>query len=938
MSFTSKRVAFLLPWLLGLAAGCGGSNLVLPSEGVAAKIVVASGDKQAGVVGVPLVGNIVVRVTDSKDRPVQSQQVTFTPADASSGQAVPPSATTNADGQVSVQWVLGAVAGTQTMLAKAVGNGAPANLSVIITATASSSVPAKLEKVAGDGQTATAGAAVSIAPAVKVSDAQGNPVAGVPVTFAIATGAGSVNPTTAVPTNATGIAAVTSWTLGAVAGTNTLTATIPGSGVAGNPATFTATGVPGSAGQLAMNQQPSAAAQSGTPFTQQPTLQVQDARGNPVKTAGIAVTAAIASGSGGTLIGQVTVSTDNKGVATFTNLGITGAQGIYSISFTNPSLTGVTSAPITLTAGAPAQLAITTQPPAAAQSGVLFNPQPIVQVQDGQGNAVAQPGIAVTASLNGTGGSLGGTKTVNTDGTGSAAFTDLLINGSSGAYTITFSAPSLAFATSTTIAIGAGVPTQLAFTQQPSNVAAGAAITPAVQVSIEDGSGNIVANATNQVTVAIGNNPGASVLSGTLTVSAVSGVATFANLSLNKSGNGYTLVATSGSLAQATSGSFNVRAGPATQIAANSATSQSGQVSAAVPAPPSVIVRDANGNPVSGVAVTFAVTSGGGSISPTSPIATNSSGIATLTSWTLGPNPGSNQVTAAVSGLSGSPVTFDATGVAALSITTTSPLPAGEVGVAYSTTLSLAGGSAPYTWSVTSGSLPAGLSPNPSTGVISGTPTSATTANFTIQVMDATSATATKSFQLTITAVTITTTSLPGGSVGNSYSQTLSAVGGQPPYTWAVTVGSLPPGLALSPATGAITGTPTTTAGSPFGFMVKATDQLGGSDTQGLSIGVAQGATTTTLTQVSPATATAGSQITVTVSVTAAVGTPTGRVNVDDGAGNPIACFIPDISAAQTCSFTSSSVPGSYTATATYLGDSNYNGSSDATGQGYTLQ
>ena len=64
MSFPFKRVAFLLPGLLGLAAGCGGSNLVLPSEGVAAKIVVVSGDKQAGVVGVPLVASLVVRVTD----------------------------------------------------------------------------------------------------------------------------------------------------------------------------------------------------------------------------------------------------------------------------------------------------------------------------------------------------------------------------------------------------------------------------------------------------------------------------------------------------------------------------------------------------------------------------------------------------------------------------------------------------------------------------------------------------------------------------------------------------------------------------------------------------------------------------------------------------------------------------------------------------------
>src|SRR5512135_328599 len=58
MSFMFKRVGFLLPAVLGLAAGCGGSNLVLPSEGVAAKMATVSGDKQAGIVGVPLVANL----------------------------------------------------------------------------------------------------------------------------------------------------------------------------------------------------------------------------------------------------------------------------------------------------------------------------------------------------------------------------------------------------------------------------------------------------------------------------------------------------------------------------------------------------------------------------------------------------------------------------------------------------------------------------------------------------------------------------------------------------------------------------------------------------------------------------------------------------------------------------------------------------------------
>jgi hypothetical protein len=84
-----------------------------------------------------------------------------------------------------------------------------------------------------------------------------------------------------------------------------------------------------------------------------------------------------------------------------------------------------------------------------------------------------------------------------------------------------------------------------------------------------------------------------------------------------------------------------------------------------------------------------------------------------------------------------------------LSVTTT-PLPIGNVSAAYSTTLAATGGVAPYTWSVTVGTLPAGLSLDPSTGAITGTPTTAGTSTFTVQVKDSTSATATSSLSITI--------------------------------------------------------------------------------------------------------------------------------------------------------------------------------------------
>src|SRR5437773_11511922 len=101
-------------------------------------------------------------------------------------------------------------------------------------------------------------------------DARGNPVAGVSVTFAVATGGGSVEPTAPVVTGANGVAAATSWTLAATAASNTLTPTAAGSGISGNPVTFTATGTAGAAARLSIATQPSSAAQSGAPLAQDP--------------------------------------------------------------------------------------------------------------------------------------------------------------------------------------------------------------------------------------------------------------------------------------------------------------------------------------------------------------------------------------------------------------------------------------------------------------------------------------------------------------------------------------------------------------------------------------------------------------------------------------------------------------------------------------------
>ena len=159
---------------------------------------------------------------------------------------------------------------------------------------------------------------------------------------------------------------------------------------------------------------------------------------------------------------------------------------------------------------------------------------------------------------------------------------------------------------------------------------------------------------------------------------------------------------------------------------------------------------------------------------------------------------------------------------APLTIMTVS-LPSAQVGVPYSQTLQASGGTTPYSWSISAGSLPAGLTLT-SAGVISGSPTAAGTANFTVAVTDANSSSDTQALSLTVAAapLVITTTSLADGQVGIAYSQTLQASGGTPPYTWSISAGSLPPGLTLNASTGVISGTPTSSG--TFSFTVKVTD------------------------------------------------------------------------------------------------------------------
>ena len=175
--------------------------------------------------------------------------------------------------------------------------------------------------------------------------------------------------------------------------------------------------------------------------------------------------------------------------------------------------------------------------------------------------------------------------------------------------------------------------------------------------------------------------------------------------------------------------------------------------------------------------------------------------------------------------------------VGPVEITAPSSLPSAQIGTFYSATLTVAGGSSPYTWSVSAGTLPAGLTLS-TAGVFSGTPTTAGPASFTVKVTDAAAQTSTAAMQISIAPapLQITTSSpLPGGQVTVAYSVTLTATGGTSPYAWSVSAGTLPAGLTLSTA-GVLSGTPTTSG--PASFTVKVTDAAAQTSTAAMQISI----------------------------------------------------------------------------------------------------
>src|SRR5438105_4112070 len=514
------------------------------------------------------------------------------------------------------------------------------------------------------GQPTPAVAGVAISPAVQVvaQDALGNTLTSfngtVTVVLASNPGGDTLSGTKAVAAQ-NGVATFADLSVTRVGAGYTLqaSATLSGTTLTATSNSFTVS--PAVAKRLVFTGQP-----GNTPAGAAiPAIQVtaRDSFGNTATGFAGNVTLAIGTNPGGGTLSGTPTQAAVGGVASFSGLTINKAGTGYTLTAAATGLAVGTSAPFNITAAAAGQLAFATPPSSAARSGVPIAQQPVLRTEDVNGNPVSRSGTPVTAAIASGGPALSGVNPVATDAGGRAAFTNLTITGVAGPRTLSFTAAQLAVLTSGPVTVIAGAATQVAVNAgNNQTVAAGSAVPIPPSVIVKDASGNPVPGV--GVTFAVA--PGSGSLTGATQTTDAGGIATVGSWTLGTTAGANSLTATSAGLAGSpVTFTATGTAGTAGSIAVDAGDNQSASVNTAMATPPAVIVKDAHGNPVQGVSVTFAVGLGSGSITGASQT-TNASGIAAVGSWTLGTAAGQNTLTATAPGVNGSPITFTASGTA----------------------------------------------------------------------------------------------------------------------------------------------------------------------------------------------------------------------------------------------------------------------------------
>lgn len=870
--------ALWVPIAALLILGCdGGSDHVTPPTmpRIPTKLIISIPPIASPQSRIPFAIQPVIQLADINGQPVATAGVPVTASILTGGGTL--------DGTVSVTTASnGAATFTNLSIAGTVGLrsltfAAPSLENATATVTLIAGVPSATATVGGNNQSAAAGASVAVAPSVKISDADGNPVPGSAVTFSVTAGGGSLTGANQT-TNTVGIATVESWTLGTTGGVNRVTAT--SSGLPGSPITFVATSTV-SNGENYSGTVSAPGALDTVPFsaTQGDAIVLSIGK---VSTSTLwpwirlmSPTGAIIRENWGYSAAQITVTAPSSGaysviVGSNDGFGSYVGTGGYTLSLVKvPGAVAVSAGDEggVMRSGAshPGNISVGDVDPwsfNADQGNLivlsigevtststlwpwirLMSPTGAI-IGEHWGYSVAQ--ITTTAPSSGTYSVIVGSSDGSGiyDGTGNYMLSLVRVPGS----LLTLTGDEGGFMTDGIshdgiITMGDLDPWILtaykgdAIVLSIKEVSTSSTLWPWIRLITD--SGTIVGEAWNhsaaQISLTAPSSGGYRVIVGskdgfgnytgtgnyTLTGTAVPGltVTTSSPLATGTEGTAYstTLAATGGT------GSFFWVVTNGALPAGLSLGASTGTIS---------------GTPTSNGTFTFTVqaTSGGQSGSKTF-------------SLTISPPD--------------------------VTVTTASALATGTEGMAYSTTLAATGGTGSFAWAITGGVLPAGLSLGASTGTISGTPTATGLFPFTVRATSG-GQSGSKTFSLTIAppGVTVTTASpLTAGTQGKSYSTTLAATGGTGSYSWAVTSGALPTGLSLGTSTGTISGTPT--ANGTFTFTVRATSG-GQSGSKPFSLTIAAATQTPASISVTPASPTI--QIPCTLQLSAVVRDAQGNV------------------------------------------------------------
>jgi adhesin/invasin len=633
-------------WTLGTATGqqtaqaavagvsAPATFVAVSSAGAPSAITINAGNNQTGQAGASVGIAPSVRLRDRFGNNVAGVSVFFS-VSAGGGSVTGSGATTNAEGIATVgSWQLGPNVGVNRLTALAVFNGVQGN-PVEFTATAAAGPANRVTALTATTINQVVGTNVSPLPSIRVTDAAGNPVAGVQVTFAGSTGS-TVNGTTK-QTSADGVATVDGWLLGTAVQTYTLTATVPG---ILTPTVFTATTRASSAASVTAVAGNGQTAFVGRPVDIEPSVRVNDAFGNPI--AGAEVVFTVVAG-GGSAVARTQI-TNAAGIATVGGWTLGETPGANTLRATVTG-TGIAGNPVnfnaTATPGLPATIAVQAGAGQSAQVSTALPISPAVVVRDNRGNPVANVNVLFLVGTGG--GTLTGAQ-AQTNASGVATVGSWTLGGATGTQTLIAriaGLPDVIFTATATPGVPNAVTPVNALSYGP--VLANGLVAPAPSVVVRDVGGNPLGNVT--VTFQL-EDAGSGVVTGATVVTDANGVAQVGSWRVG------TVAGTTSSLRVFVTGldqagneivfSASVIAGAPTTMTASPAAvvnqTNLPNTGGAVPTAPGVRLTDLYGNPVANVAVLFVPQIGSGTVNSGAPnitIFTGVDGIATLTDWTI---------------------------------------------------------------------------------------------------------------------------------------------------------------------------------------------------------------------------------------------------------------------------------------------------------------